>query len=96
MIHSGTLYFEASDPIFSEHFPGAPVVPASLIVSGLLTAARRHGFKPASAVEDFRFRLRLSPGRYSYAINEEGGWLNCRITAADQLAVSGKVRLCGC
>ncbi|MBU4420644.1 MAG: hypothetical protein KKH84_06520, partial [Proteobacteria bacterium] len=40
----GTFYFDPSDRIYAEHFPGNPVVPGSLIIHAFLKALKEEEF----------------------------------------------------
>lgn len=65
----GTFFFDPADPIYSDHFPGNPIVPGSLIVHAFITVCRQDQPAKLCAVEDFRFRRFISPGEYAYEIH---------------------------
>lgn len=82
MPQSGVLHFDASLPLFREHFPGAPRVPGSLIMAALAEEARRlfPELAPVRA-ERFRFRSFLTPGDWPFSMefDETACRLRCRV-----------------
>jgi 3-hydroxyacyl-[acyl-carrier-protein] dehydratase len=65
----GTFYFDPSDRIYAEHFPGHPVVPGSLIIRAFLKALKEDGInEEIYVIENFRFKEFISPGEYHFDI----------------------------
>lgn len=82
MPQSGVLHFDASLPLFREHFPGAPRVPGSLIITALAEEAGRlfPDLAPVRA-ERFRFRSFLTPGDWPFSMDVDASAcrLRCRV-----------------
>jgi 3-hydroxyacyl-[acyl-carrier-protein] dehydratase len=90
----GVFFFDPQDPIYAHHFPGRPVVPASLIVCAFMIAGR--GLKdgpPVCSIENFRFRRFLSPGEYGYQIEVTGGRLRCTLREGTSIVATGTLWL---
>ena len=93
--YEGVFDFDPGDPIYKDHFPGHPVVPGSLIIQAFVTAAQSFPvpFK-AVAVENFRFRRFVAPGKYPYRLEQHGegekgqSW-RCSLLDGDQVVASG-------
>lgn len=86
----GIFYFHPDDGIYQDHFSGYPVVPGSVIVHAFLEAAAGAGFLPDYlAIENFRFREFLSPGRYAFRIEFNDDRLNCLIYRGKKKLVTG-------
>ncbi len=97
---NGKFYFDPDDPIYSDHFPGNPVVPGSLVIHAFLKAAARMltATSPVT-VENFRFKKFLRPGKYDFQLQkissrDEIMTLNCRLLAAEEVVVTGRLRQC--
>ena len=76
----GTFYFDPSDKIYADHFPGKPVVPGSLIIYAFLKALKEEGFnKTQYTIEDFRFKEFVSPGEYPFKIEIDQDKIKCRL-----------------
>lgn len=89
----GALYFDPEDPIYQEHFCGAPVVPGSLMVHAFLTISAQAGFpSECLVIEQFSFRGFLSPGRCSYRVIFSDGCLHCRIDQGNKIIAKGRLR----
>jgi 3-hydroxyacyl-[acyl-carrier-protein] dehydratase len=90
----GVFFFDPQDPIYAQHFPGRPVVPASLIVHAFMIAGRGlKGSPPVCSIENFRFRRFLSPGEYAYRIEVTGGRLRCRLREGTSIVATGTLGL---
>ncbi len=77
---SNIFYFDPSDGIYGDHFPGNPVVPGSVIVSAFLKAGKESGFSDeACIVEDFRFRGFVAPGEHAFSIQFVRDQMKCRL-----------------
>ncbi len=72
----GTFYFDPSDRIYAEHFPGNPVVPGSLIIHAFLKALKKDGI---NIIENFRFKEFISPGEYNFDIEICKDQMKCRL-----------------
>ncbi len=91
MTREGTFYFDPTDRIYADHFPGRAVVPGSLIVHAFRGEALKTG-KLAGArfrAEDFRFLTFLTPGEYPFRMENEAGRLRCRLYQAGKIVASG-------
>ncbi len=76
----GIFYFDPSDMIYNDHFPGNPVVPGSVIIDAFLKAAKEAGFsKRPFIIENFRFREFVSPGEHAFIIQLQSDELKCRL-----------------
>ena len=76
----GKFYFDPSDRIYAEHFPGKPVVPGSLIIHAFLKALKEDGFKERQyMIQDFKFKKFVSPGEYSFNIEILQGQMKCML-----------------
>jgi 3-hydroxyacyl-[acyl-carrier-protein] dehydratase len=81
---TGTFFFDPEDRIYTEHFPGNPVVPGSMIVHAFLLAAQSFlSCRGASSIENFRFRKFVRPGEYAYRIEPAGKNLKCSLLDPD-------------
>jgi 3-hydroxyacyl-[acyl-carrier-protein] dehydratase len=80
----GTFYFDPSDRIYKDHFPGNPVVPGSVIVAAFIDAGKRAGVLEAGfTVRDFKFREFVPPGRNGFIIEAYQDHLRCRLYRGD-------------
>jgi len=76
----GTFYFDPSDRIYAEHFPGNPVVPGSLIIHAFLKALKKDGInEKIHTIEKFRFKEFISPGEYNFDIEICKDQMKCRL-----------------
>jgi 3-hydroxyacyl-[acyl-carrier-protein] dehydratase len=95
----GTFFFDPDDRIYTEHFPGHPVVPGSMIVRAFMLAGERLGFGEApTSIENFRFKRFIPPGEYSYRIEPAGDRLQCTLYDRGAIVATGtleRCRLCG-
>ena len=89
----GTFYFDPSDRIYAEHFPGNPVVPGSLIIHAFLKALKENGI---NIIENFRFKEFISPGEYNFDIEICKDQMKCRLfrSSSDEIKpiVTGIIR----
>ena len=93
----GTFYFDPSDRIYADHFPGKPVVPGSLIIHAFLKALKEEGCNEGYLIENFRFKEFVSPGEYAFNIEISKNQMQCRlfISNSDILKpiVTGTIRI---
>jgi len=76
----GTFYFDPSDRIYADHFPGNPVVPGSLIIHAFLKALKENGVnKEYQTIENFRFKEFVSPGEYTFDIEILQDQIKCTL-----------------
>ena len=76
----GKFYFDPSDRIYKDHFPGNPVVPGSVIVSAFIDAGKRAGaLEDGFTVRDFKFREFVPPGGHGFIIETYQDRLKCRL-----------------
>ena len=88
-ILNGTFFFDPNDRIYTEHFPGNPVVPGSLIIHAFMLAAQKLGFcRGACSIKNFRFKKFVSPGKYAYRIEIAGENLKCSLLNGDAPVVA--------
>jgi 3-hydroxyacyl-[acyl-carrier-protein] dehydratase len=91
--HRGFFFFDPSDPIYEEHFPGQPIVPGSLIIHAFLDAVRSAGLSGTDPIlENFRFRRFITPGRYRYTLSMRDGAVRCTLYEDETHVVTGTVR----
>ena len=87
-LREGVFRFDPSDGIYTDHFPGYPVVPGSLIIQAFLDVAGA-----VREIEEFRFRSFLCPGDYRYRLMRRDGRWDCTLTQEEQIMVRGKLRI---
>ena len=76
----GTFFFDPSDRIYADHFPGKPVIPGSLIVHAFLKALQEEKVNNVRyIIENFRFREFVSPGKYPFNIEINHNKMKCRL-----------------
>jgi 3-hydroxyacyl-[acyl-carrier-protein] dehydratase len=91
----GTFFFDPDDRIYTEHFPGHPVVPGSMIVHAFMLAGDRLGFGEApTSMRNFRFKRFIPPGEYSYRIELAGDKLQCTLYDREAIVVTGTLMRC--
>lgn len=79
-VTTGTFYFDPTDSIYNDHFPGYPVVPGSLIVHAFFEAIKKAGLsKSCRMIEDFKFMKFVPPGKYGFSIHASPEGLKCRL-----------------
>ncbi len=93
----GKFFFDPSDRIYADHFPGNPVVPGSVIVNAFLEAGKEAGFgDDPCTIKDFRFRGFVIPGEHAFNIQFNSGQLKCRLfqssSDASKILVTGIIR----
>ena len=76
----GKFYFDPSDKIYTDHFPGKPVVPGSLIIYAFLKALKENGVNEEhKKIESFRFKEFVSPGEYNFNIEMIQDQMKCTL-----------------
>ena len=86
----GTFYFDPSDKIYADHFPGNPVVPGSLIINAFLKALKKNGINEEHhIIENFRFKEFISPGEYNFDIEICKDQMKCRLFRSSSAVVTG-------
>lgn len=93
IVKEGCFFFNPEDPIYGDHFPGNPVVPASLIVHAFMEIAGGNKDDPTfRSVANFRFKRFVSPGRYAYRIEvKPDGRMDCRLFDNEKAVVTGSL-----
>ena len=86
-VQKGSFYFDPQDGIYKDHFPSYPVVPGSLIIQSFVDIVS----SPAG-VDSFRFLSFISPGHYTYRIEEKGQKWNCFLFQGEEMVVQGTLR----
>ena len=77
---NGIFFFDPTDKIYADHFPGNPVVPGSLIVSAFIKAGEKIGFPTKRLiVKNFRFKKFIPPGEYRFNIKCSQNRLNDKV-----------------
>jgi 3-hydroxyacyl-[acyl-carrier-protein] dehydratase len=94
----GKFFFDPSDRIYADHFPGNPVVPGSVIVKAFLEAGKEVGLGDDSCtIMDFRFRGFVAPGEHAFNIQFNSGQLKCRLfqegSDTSKTLVTGIIRI---
>ncbi|MBC2695660.1 MAG: hypothetical protein HF982_10380 [Desulfobacteraceae bacterium] len=85
----GIFYFDPSDRIYAEHFPGNPVVPGSLIIHAFLKALKKNGInEEIHIIENFRFKKFISPGEYNFDIEICKNQIKCRLSISSSAVVT--------
>ena len=76
----GIFFFDPSDRIYADHFPGKPVVPGSVIVNAFMDVGKESGFSDDQCIiKDFRFREFVTPGEHAFSIVYQSDQLKCRL-----------------
>ncbi len=90
-----TLEVAADDPCLDGHFPGEPIVPAVVLLEGVVAAARRCYGARVMCVQRCRFRNPLYPDRpCSIALQEiDDSHLRFVCSDAERELVAGKLRI---
>lgn len=84
---SGTLFVDPEHLVFQEHFPGAPVVPGSLIcgrLKDILDTWLVGSGLAANRLDKFVFRRFMGPGQYSYTLEWSEGQARVWARVRDQ------------
>jgi 3-hydroxyacyl-[acyl-carrier-protein] dehydratase len=91
---NGIFFFDPTDKIYADHFPGNPVVPGSLIVHAFMEASKKMGFSGKGyAIESFRFKHFISPGEYPFNIQVSSDGLRCELYQNDRTVVTGTLKI---
>jgi 3-hydroxyacyl-[acyl-carrier-protein] dehydratase len=86
-VQEGVFYFDPRDGIYTDHFPGYPVVPGSLIIQAFLDLAGA-----VREIEEFRFRTFVVPGRYRYRLTRRGNGWDCLLLEKERIMARGKLK----
>lgn len=76
----GIFFFDPCDMIYTDHFPGHPVVPGSVIVNAFLQAGKKAG--PSGdqyVIRDFRFMGFVAPGEHAFRMEFRLDQWTCRL-----------------
>lgn len=87
-VKEGIIHFDPADGIYTDHFPGYPVVPGSLIIHAFLELAG-----DVREIEEFRFRTFVVPERYRYRMEHRGSRWDCTLFQDEQIMARGKLRI---
>ncbi len=90
---TGAVLFDPEDGIYTDHFPGNPVVPGTLIIKAFLQAAERLEIKRPSSVENVRFLKFIPPGEYRFRVKHLDDRVACELFDRDNTLATGTVRL---
>jgi 3-hydroxyacyl-[acyl-carrier-protein] dehydratase len=91
-ILTGEFFFDPEDFIYTDHFPGNPVVPGSLIIDAFIRVVQPVGEDQGRrwSVENFRFRNFISPGRYAFRVaGKSHGVLQCALYDGGRTVATG-------
>jgi 3-hydroxyacyl-[acyl-carrier-protein] dehydratase len=91
---AGEFHFDPDDVIYRNHFPGKPVVPGSLIIDAFMrvVGSAAGNRRREWAVENFRFRRFIAPGRYAFRVaGQSDGSMQCILYDGDRTVVTGKM-----
>jgi len=84
MEKKGQFYFDPSDMIYKDHFPGNPVIPGSVIVNAFIGAGKESGFFDGQyTLENFRFKGFVTPGMHAFSIQYVSDQMKCRLFETD-------------
>lgn len=87
-IKTGKIRFDPSDGIYTDHFPGYPVVPGSLIIQAFLDLAG-----PVHEIESFQFRNFVIPASYVYRMEHRDNRWICSLLQGNDVIVRGKMKI---
>jgi 3-hydroxyacyl-[acyl-carrier-protein] dehydratase len=91
--YCGHLEFDSADGIYADHFPGVPIVPGTLIVHGFLMALEQwQGARPRQ-IRRFRFNRFVSPGTYSFEMENQSDKIVCTLLDGRQAVATGEILL---
>jgi 3-hydroxyacyl-[acyl-carrier-protein] dehydratase len=89
----GTFYFDPSDGIYEDHFPGCPVVPGSLIIHAFLEVTGKMRIKgDVTSVENFRFREFIVPGEYAFRMDIKDNGVFCSVDSGGRKLATGVLK----
>lgn len=82
-LHESLFRFPAEHPLFADHFPGAPVVPGSLLLRAFMEEAHRTWPEASiTAVRSFRFRHFVTPGEHPVRMQRTPEGIRCTLLNA--------------
>jgi 3-hydroxyacyl-[acyl-carrier-protein] dehydratase len=87
-VKEGVIRFDPADGIYTDHFPGYPVVPGSLIIQAFLELAA-----PVREIEEFRFRTFVVPKDYGYRMTRRDNRWECSLLENERVMAKGKLRV---
>lgn len=88
--YQGWFYFEPDDPIYAGHFPGAAVVPGTLIIEAFLARIEQMGIA-ATGLNRFRFKSFATPGLYVYEVVVADRRVRCRLLQEGREVAEGTI-----
>lgn len=89
---SGSFFFDPTDKIYLEHFPGSPVVPGSLVIDAFVKALIKNNIILENyTINNFRFRKFIPPGEYTFHITKAASIFSCKLFSGEKTAVTGEI-----
>ncbi len=90
----GSFFFDPEDRIYTDHFPGNPVVPGSVIIHAFMLAANKLCTeRKVASISSFRFKKFISPGEYPFHIELSGRDIKCSLFSSKSLVATGRLGL---
>ncbi len=81
----GVFFFDPTDRIYEDHFPGNPVVPGSIIRRAFIEAGKGIGITSDRLnIKDFRFKRFISPGEYRFCMHFQEDQSTCECEIFDE------------
>ncbi len=87
----GSFHFSPHDPVYVEHFPGAPCVPGSFLVAAFTQVATQHVHAGPWHAHNFRFRSFVPPGTHPFCVEYSTTELRCTLHVGELKAITGKL-----
>lgn len=88
-IHTGKFDFVSDDPLYRDHFPGAPTVPGTLIIHAFYQQASKVSCSEIGGVKGFRFKQFIAPSTYEFTMEETATLFKCTLFSQGKAAVTG-------